>query len=421
MTLPVVVAGGGAAGMMAAIAAATAGAPVILLEKTSRLGFKIRIAGGGRCNVTNALSDPKALTAMFPGNGAFLLPSLRAYRPERILDLLHRHGVPTKAEPPYDKVFPVSDKSTDVIAALTAEMADLGVDVRLNSPVAACHVVDGSAAGFQLADGTTVLAGAIVLGTGGKSLPKSGSTGDGYPIVTAVGHHVTTLFPSLVPLTVPGLQALAGVALRDVEGSVWVDGTLADRPWRGDMLFTHTGLTGPIILQLSRAAAAAVQAKQRAEIRISLRPDQSPADLDRDLQGLWQERGRQQLATVMQDFLPKSVVPVFLAQADLPGDRKLAELGKGVRQTLRTRLQAWPFPVTGWQSFDIAEVTAGGVALSEVDPKTMASKVLPGLFLAGEVLDVDGYVGGYNLQAAWSTGWVAGTQAARRALGQDGR
>jgi predicted Rossmann fold flavoprotein len=414
--LPVVVAGGGAAGMMAAIAAATAGAPVLLLEKTARLGFKIRIAGGGRCNVTNALTEPKALSGMFPGNGSFLLPSLRAYRPERFLDLLHRRGVPTKVEAPYNKVFPVSDRSTDVIAALQAEMADLGVEVRLNSPVAAIHVVDGRAAGFRLADGTIVPASAIIICTGGKSLPKSGSTGDGYPIVESVGHHVTGLFPSLVPLQVPGLQSLAGVALRDVEGSVWVEGRLADRTWRGDMLFTHTGLTGPIILQLSRAAAQAIQAGQQAEIRINLRPDQSPAALDQELQRLWQERGRQQLGTVLQEFLPKSVVPVFLAKSQLPADRKLAELGKPVRKTLLQWLQGWTFPVTGWQSFDIAEVTAGGVALSEVDGKTMASRVLPGLFLAGEILDVDGYVGGYNLQAAWSTGWVAGTQAAGRAM-----
>jgi predicted Rossmann fold flavoprotein len=417
--LPVVVAGGGAAGMMAAIAAARAGAPVILLEKTGRLGFKIRIAGGGRCNVTNALTEPKALSGMFPGNGAFLLPALRAYRPERFLDLLHHRGVPTKVEPPYNKVFPVSDKSTDVIAALEAEMADAGVQVRLNSPVAGIHVVEGRAAGFRLQDGTIVEAAAIVLCTGGKSLPRSGSTGDGYPMVAAVGHQVTPLFPSLVPLTVPGVPSLAGVALRDVEGTVWVDGKLADRSWRGDMLFTHTGLSGPIILQLSRAAAKAVQEGQTAQIRINLRPDQTPPDLDQELQQLWQERGRQQLRTALQDYLPKSVVPVFLAQADLPGDRKLAELGKPVRKTLRQWLQGWTFPVTGWQSFDIAEVTAGGVALSEVDPKTMASKVLPGLFLAGEILDVDGYVGGYNLQAAWSTGWVAGTMAARRAMATD--
>jgi predicted Rossmann fold flavoprotein len=410
--LPVVVAGGGAAGMMAAIAAAHAGARVVLLEKTGRLGFKIRISGGGRCNVTNALTEPKALSGMFPGNGAFLLPSLRAYRPERFLDLLHRRGVATKVEPPYNKIFPVSDKSTDVIAALEAEMADLGVQVRLNSPVAGIHVVEGRAAGFILADGTIVEASAIVLCTGGKSLPRSGSTGDGYPMVEAVGHHVTTLFPSLVPLKVAGLQSLAGVALRDVEGSVWVEGKLADRTWRGDMLFTHTGLSGPIVLQLSRAAAEAVQARKKAEIRINLRPDQSVSALDQELQRLWQERGRQQLSTILQDFLPKSVVPVFLEQSQLPGDRKLAELGKAVRKTLLQWLTAWPFPVTGWQSFDIAEVTAGGVALDEVDAKTMASHKLPGLFFAGEILDVDGYVGGYNLQAAWSTGWVAGTQAA---------
>ncbi|MBC7543691.1 MAG: NAD(P)/FAD-dependent oxidoreductase [Candidatus Sericytochromatia bacterium] len=409
---PVVVAGGGAAGMMAAIAAAESGAPVTLLEKTGRLGFKIRISGGGRCNITNALSEPNALITMYPGHGRFLRDALRQYPPAKILDLLHRHGVATKVEAPYDKIFPVSDQSQDVIAALEAEMRQLGVVVRLNTAVRGIHLPDDRAAGFRLADGGLSHAGAVVLCTGGKSLPRSGSTGDGYPMVEALGHQVTPLFPSLVPLKVAGLQSLAGVALRNVEGSVWVGGKQADRPWRGDLLFTHTGLSGPIVLQLSRAAAAAVDAGQQAQIRINLLPDLDQAAVDQMLQAVWQDRGRQQLSSVLHDWLPKSVVPVFLALAELPGDRKIAELGRPARLTLLQRLRGWPFDVTGWQSFDIAEVTAGGVALTEVNAKTMASKIVAGLYFAGEILDVDGYVGGYNFQAAWSTGHVAGKQAA---------
>lgn len=412
----VIVVGGGAAGMMAAIASARQRARTLLLEKTKRLGFKISISGGGRCNITNARSDARALAEMVPGNGRFMMDAFRRFSGPDVLAILARHGIRTKVEEPYDKIFPASDRSADVIRALEEEMHQQGVTVRLESPVKALWVEGGRAKGVTLANGDRLAAKAVIVCVGGKSLPRSGSTGDGYPMARAVGHHVTDLVPSLVPLRVPDTRELAGVALRGVEGRVHVDGKLADRPWIGDMLFTHTGLSGPIILQLSRAACQAVHRHQAAEIRIDVVPDRPHDDLAQWLQAQIDQHPKMQLATALSRWLPRSASEVFVARLDIAGDRRLAGLGKADRQRVVEQLKGWRFPVTGWHSFEAAEVTAGGVDLKEIDPKTFASRLVPGLFFAGEILDVDGYVGGFNFQCAWSSGWIAGESAAGLAL-----
>ncbi len=413
----VVVAGGGAAGMMAAIAAAGEGAHVVLLEKTSRLGLKLQISGGGRCNVTNDESDPRRLVRMYPGGGQYLLNAFHAYGKEDLLDLLRRRGVETVIEPPYGKVFPASDKSTDILEALQAEMRDLGVDVRLNARVSGVDVQDGRVVAART-ESYGFPCRAAILCVGGKSMPKSGSSGDGYTIARAVGHTVTDLFPSLVPLKVEGVGGLAGIALRDVEGIVLVDGKKADGPFRGDMLFTHSGLSGPVILQLSRAACEALRRGATAEIRIAVRPGATADAIDSDLRQRFAARSAAQLATVISELMPKAAAALFLSNAGVAADRPVSQLTRDERRRLVEGLLSWRFAVTGWLSFDIAEVTAGGVDLKEVDPKTFESRIVKGLFWAGEVLDVDGYVGGYNLQAAWSTGWVAGKGAARAALAE---
>ncbi len=414
----VVVAGGGAAGMMAAIAAAGEGVRVTLLEKTSRLGLKLQISGGGRCNVTNDEGDPRKLVRMFPGGGRYLTNAFHAFSKDDLLELLRRHGVETVVEPPYGKVFPTSDKSTDILDALQAEMRDLGVDVRLNTRVSGVDVVDGRVAAVRT-ESYVFPCRAAVLCVGGKSMPKSGSSGDGYTIARAVGHTVTELFPSLVPLKVDGVGQLAGVALRDVEGIVLVDGKKSDGPFRGDMLFTHSGLSGPIILQLSRAACEALRRGAKAEVRIALRPGATAEDLDADLRQRFAARAAAQLSTVISELMPKAAAELFLSRAGIDVARQVSQVTREERRRLVEGLLAWNFPVTGWLSFDIAEVTAGGVDLREVDPKTFESRIVKGLFWAGEVLDVDGYVGGYNLQAAWSTGWLAGKGAAARATESD--
>lgn len=409
----IMVVGGGAAGMMAAIAAAQAGAPVVLLEKTDRLGFKIQISGGGRCNVTNDLADPHELVTMYPGNGKFLLDAFKGFSKRDLVDFLARHGVRTKVEPPYGKLFPVSDRSRDIIRALEAEMDRLGVDVRLKTPVERLVVAHGRVGGVVTLGGELIPAGAVIVCVGGQSLPRSGSTGDGYRMARAVGHHVTDPFPSLVPLRVPGTRDLAGVSLRDVEGTVLADGKVADRRFRGDLLFTHFGLSGPIILQLSRAAAQGLHEGRAVEIRINLKPDSSVSELDAEWLARIAESPKAQVTSLLKDDLPKSVAASFLASAGVDGTRRVSELSRGDRQRLVETLRAWAFPVTGWHSFDVAEVTAGGVDVREVDPKTFASKLVQGLYWAGEVLDIDGYVGGFNFQAAWSSGHAAGVAAAR--------
>lgn len=413
----VVVVGGGAAGMMAAITSATAGAPTVLLEKTDRLGLKVQISGGGRCNVVNDEDDPRVLARMIPGNGAFLLNALRAFPKRRMLDLLARHGVRTYVEPPYGKVFPVSNRSTDILDALRAEMAAQHVDVVLNAAVQSlCHDHD-RVTGVLTADGRRFEAAAVVVCTGGKSMPRSGSTGDGYALARSVGHTVTELFPSLVPLNVAGVAALAGIALRDVEGSVWIAGEKHDRSFRGDLLFRHSGLTGPIILQLSRAAADGLRRHCPVEIAIDLAPGQDEAHVDAGLLERVKSRPGVQLATILQEVLPKAAVPHLTAAAGVSATQRVSELSRDVRRRLVRVMKDWRFPVTGWHSFDVAEVTAGGVDVAEVDGKTFASRKIAGLYWAGEVLDVDGYVGGYNFQIAWSTGYLAGLAAARAAMG----
>ncbi len=413
----VVVVGGGAAGMLAAITSAGERVPTVLLEKTGRLGLKLQISGGGRCNVTNDQDEVRALIKMLPGNGAFLANALRAYPKRRLLELLDRRGVPTKVEPPYGKVFPVSDRSTDVLQALSDEMRDLGVEVVLNAAVRALQQDGGRVAGVETADGRIFPAGAVIVCTGGKTLPRSGSTGDGYDLARAAGHTVTELFPSLVPLRVDGVTELAGVALRDVEGTVLVEGRVADRPFRGDVLFRHSGLTGPVILQLSRAAADGLRRGRSVEVRLDLQPGRDDAAVDADLRARMSARPGAQIGTVLHEYLPKAAVPHLLRAAELDASARVAEFPRESRRRLVRTLKAWRFPVAGWHSFDVAEVTAGGVDVREVDPKTFESKRVAGLYWAGEVLDVDGYVGGYNLQAAWSSGYLAGLAAARRVRG----
>ncbi len=413
MTGPdVLVIGAGAAGMMAAASAARAGASVVLLEKTARPGFKIGISGGGRCNVTTALDDPGEILAMMPGNGRFLRDALSAHPPDEILALLARHGVNTRVETESRKRFPVSDRSQDVILALLAELREAGVEVRLQTPVAGLHVEDGRCRGVILTDGRILEARAVILCVGGKSLPRSGSTGDGYAMLERVGHTVTSLFPSLVPLRTDGTRELAGVALRDVEGRARVGGQMAGKSFRGDMLFTHTGLSGPIVLQLSRAIAAGLSAGESAGLVLDLMPDLPRDRVLADLTSRVADAGKAQVASLLRSDLPRAVVPVLLAAAGLDPARKAAELGKKALGKLADLLKGWEFPVTGWHSFEVAEVTAGGVTLKEVDPRTFASRLVPGLYFAGEILDLDGFVGGFNFQIAWSSGAMAGEAAA---------
>ncbi|MEB3300004.1 MAG: aminoacetone oxidase family FAD-binding enzyme [Candidatus Sericytochromatia bacterium] len=413
-TWDVTVVGGGAAGMLAALEAARAGARTLLLEKTVKLGTKIRISGGGRCNVTNALDDLRAWERMFPGNGPFLRHALRSYPPRAFLDLLHGEGVPTRVEAPYGKIFPDSGKSGDVIDALVRAMRRAGVTLATETPARdILRDGAGSVRGLGLDGGAVLPTRSVVWCTGGRSFPKSGSTGDGYPILRRLGHTVVPTFPSLVPLRLSGTAPHAGVALRGIRGRVRLAGQAGPVPWDGDVLWTHFGLSGPVVLQLSRALAASwVQGETTGDLLFDLLPGESQEDVLKRLLGTMAREGGRTVRSLVPETVPRALVTDLLDAAGVPGDRRLAELGRQERRRLAETFKGWAFRPEGWHSFEAAEVTAGGVDVREVDPKTMASRRVPGLYLAGEILDVDGYVGGYNLQAAWSTGFLAGRAAA---------
>jgi predicted Rossmann fold flavoprotein len=411
VTAPVVVVGAGAAGLMAAIAAARAGAPTLLLEKTKRFGYKILISGHGRCNLTNAERELKQLISNYPGGGKFLYGVFSQFDNWDFIRFIEGIGLPTKTDH-RGRVYPETDKSLDVVEAFQRELDRLGVQLRLEAPGARIMTDEGKIVGIELASGEVVKAGALVVTVGGQSFPNTGSTGDGYKMAEATGHALVEPFPSLVPLRSPGLGELAGLSLRDVEVTAVVDGKPAARR-RADMMFAHFGMTGPAVLHLSRTASLAIAQGKSVEVWLDLAPDRTREELDADMRQAWERAPRTHLANALKDWLPERLVPFFLKQAGVAGDRPVSEVPKKDRGKLVERLKRWAFPIPSVLSKEVAEVTAGGLSLKDVDPKTMASKKIEGLFWAGEVLDVDGYIGGYNFQSAWSTGWVAGQSAAR--------
>lgn len=414
MTAPVVVVGAGAAGLMAAISAARAGAPTLLLEKTKRFGYKILISGHGRCNLTNAEKDLRQLIANYPGGGKFLYGVFSQFDNWDFIRFIEGLGLPTKIDA-RGRVYPASDKSLDVVEAFQREIDRLGITLRLEAPGKRIVVEDGKALGIALQSGEIVGAGALIVTVGGQSFPNTGSTGDGYAMAMEVGHTLVPPFPSLVPLRSPGLGELAGLSLRDVEVAAVVDGKpVAKR--RADMMFAHFGLTGPAVLHLSRTASLALAQGRAVELWLDLMPERTREEVDAALREAWEKSPRMHLANALKECLPERLVPFFLKQADVAGDRPVSEVSKKDRLKLVERLKRWIFPIPSVLSKEVAEVTAGGINLKEIDPKTMASKKVENLFWAGEVLDVDGYIGGYNFQSAWSTGWVAGQNAAKRVL-----
>ncbi len=383
----------------------------MLLEKTKRFGYKILISGHGRCNLTNAERDLKQLITNYPGGGKFLYGVFSQFDNWDFIRFVEGLGLPTKTDA-RGRVYPETDRSLDVVEAFQRELDRLGIQLRLEAPGAKIITEAGRAVGIELASGEVVKAGALVITVGGQSFPNTGSTGDGYQMAQEIGHTLVDPFPSLVPLRSPGLGELAGLSLRDVEVTAVVDGKPAAKR-RADMMFAHFGLTGPAVLHLSRTASLALAQGKTVELWLDVAPDRSREELDADLKAAWDRTPRTHLANALKDWLPERLVPTFLAKAGVAGDRPVSEIPKRERAKLVERLKRWAFPIPSVLSKEVAEVTAGGLNLKEVDPKTMASKRVEGLFWAGEVLDVDGYIGGYNFQSAWSTGWVAGQSAAR--------
>jgi len=394
-----IVIGAGPAGLLAALRAAELGRSVLLLEKAAKPGVKILVSGGTRCNVANQADRGETLK-LFGHARRFLRPAFGALFRDDVLALLDAEGVPTKLEPT-GKFFPVSDRAVDVQRALVGRALRAGVELRLNSPVLGLERVDDRLR-VQLAD-AQLTAPHVLLCSGGQSYPRTGTTGDGYRFAESLGHTIVPTRPALAPLAIPEpwLHALRGIALPAVHARLMNgDRRLAERT--GDLLFTHFGLSGPVAMDLSSDLARHPQANG---VQLDLTPG-----IDRRQQLIDAAGQGNRLVRKVLD-LPARLSAALLAHCEIPQDRRGAELSKPERTRLVNAITQLWLPLSGSMGYDRAEVTAGGVSLDEVNPKTMASRLVPGLYLAGEVLDIDGPIGGFNFQAAFSTGHLAGTSA----------
>ena len=403
----VVVIGGGAAGLMAAVIAGREGAKVTLLEKMNYVGKKMGITGKGRCNITNAC-DMSEFIKNTPGNGKFLYGAYERFTNEDLLQLLHDAGLETKVERG-GRVFPASDSALDVRNTFMKLMKQYGVDVHLEEPVKKILVDDGTVTGV-VTDKETYHADAVVIATGGKSYPATGSTGDGYVLASQVGHTITDIRPSLVPIVTEEswVKDLMGLSLRNVELSVIAKNKVQATMF-GEMMFTHFGITGPIVLSLSHTVGKLMRKKNISTIGldINLKPALSPETLDKRLQKDFDLYSKKQLINGMKDLLPSRLIPLIIELAGIDPQKPINQISKEERQQIGYMLQHMPLTVKGLRPVEEAIVTAGGISLKEFNPKTMESKLVKGLYGAGEVLDIDAFTGGYNLQAAFSTGYVA--------------
>lgn len=403
----VVVIGGGAAGLMAAVIAGRERAKVTLLEKMNYVGKKMGITGKGRCNITNAC-DMSDFIKNTPGNGKFLYGAYERFTNEDLLQLLHDAGLETKVERG-GRVFPASDSALDVRNTFMKLMKHYGVDVHLEEPVKKLLVDDGVVTGV-VTDRETYHADAVVIATGGKSYPATGSTGDGYILAAQVGHKITDIRPSLVPIVTEEswVKDLMGLSLRNVELSVVAKNKVQAKMF-GEMMFTHFGITGPIVLSLSHTVGKLMRKKNIGTIGldINLKPALSPETLDKRLQKDFDLYSKKQLINGMKDLLPSRLIPLIIELAGIDPQKPINQISKEERQQIGYMLQHMPLTVKGLRPVEEAIVTAGGISLKEFNPKTMESKLVKGLYGAGEVLDIDAFTGGYNLQAAFSTGYVA--------------
>lgn len=410
MKYDVIVIGGGPAGMMAAIAAAENGARVCLLEPNERLGKKLNITGKGRCNVTNncAAAD---LQGKICCNGKFLYSSFSQYDPSDVMRFFEDHGVPLKTERG-NRVFPVSDRSFDISAALEKYLRELSVEL-VRDRAEALLVEDGALRGVICVHGRRE-GPRVIVATGGVSYPLTGSTGDGYRLARSVGHTVTELRGSLVPLCAAGelCQRLQGLSLRNVTLRAYEDDRKIYEEL-GEMLFTHFGVSGPLVL--SASAHMRHFGRKRYRLEIDLKPALDTAALDKRLLSDFQRRQNSDFINALDELLPKKLIEPFVELTGVPPRQKVHDITREQREQILKLLKALPVEITGPRPVEEAIVTAGGVSVGEVNPSTMESRLLPGLYFAGEVLDVDAYTGGFNLQIAWSTGHLAGTSAAQAA------
>ena len=406
----VIVIGGGPAGMMAAYAAAESGHAVTLLEQNEKLGKKLFITGKGRCNLTNA-SDMEQLFANVVSNRKFLYSAFYSYDNEQVVSFFESHGMPTKTERG-NRVFPVSDHSSDVIAALSAALRGQHVEVFLHTKVKRLLLEkrdeEKRVTGVELADHTKMHADAVIVATGGISYPSTGATGDGYRMAEESGHKMVSPTPALVPMETkePWVRDLQGLSLRNVRMSV-TRGKKKLYEDFGEMLFTHFGVSGPLVL----SASGCIPAKafdQELSMTIDLKPALDVEQLDHRILREFDEMKNKQFKNSLGHLLPAKMIPVMIALSGIDPDTKVNEISREQRQNLLHLFKNMPLTITGLRDFKEAIITKGGVSVKDINPSTMESKLVQGLYFCGEVLDLDALTGGYNLQIAWSTGHLAG-------------
>lgn len=404
----IIVVGAGAAGMMAAITAARGGKRVLLVEPNEKVGRKLYITGKGRCNLTNDCTREEFLNSV-PRNGKFLYSTVSRFSPQDTMAFFEKLGVPLKVERG-NRVFPCSDKAADIIDALFFELRRQGVEL-LHDRVTGLAEEDGRICGVYTDRNGMLPAESVILATGGASYPRTGSTGDGYALAQSVGHTVTAIRGSLVPLESddPCCGAMQGLSLRNVDLRVKNKKGKVIYREQGEMLFTHFGLSGPLVLS---ASAHMDFSKDSYTAHIDLKPALDEQKLDARLLRDFEERANQNFSSVLGGLVPQSMVPVIVERTGIPAAQKAHDIRREQRRRLLEILKDFAIELKGTRPVEEAIVTSGGVKVGEVDPKTMESKKVSGLYIAGELLDVDAYTGGFNLQIAWATGYVAGSSAA---------
>lgn len=405
----VLIIGAGPAGMMAACKAAESGAAVTLFERNQFCGIKLNITGKGRCNVTNAC-DEQALMQNMTCNAKFLYSAFYAFPPKDVMSFFESLGVPLKVERG-NRVFPVSDRAKDVSGALIHRLHELGVSI-IQGRCKEVLVENGAVCGLLLEDGRRFTADSVIIATGGRSYPRTGSDGDGYRMAQALGHTIRPQKPSLVPLIAAGEDCgkLEGLSLKNIRLTVQKDGKNIFTDF-GEMIFTAKGISGPLVL----SASAHLDRKNTFPytVLLDLKPALDAETLDKRLLRDFEEQMNRDFGNALSGLLPSKMIPVIIEQSGIPVHEKVHNITKVQREALGALLKAFSLTVTGMGSWHEAVVTTGGVHVKEVNPKTMESKLVSGLYFAGEVLDVDAYTGGFNLQIAWSTGFCAGVYAGK--------
>jgi predicted Rossmann fold flavoprotein len=414
-SIDIIVIGGGPAGLMAAGSAAECGAQVLLLEKMNRPGRKLCITGKGRCNLTSALPIEDHLDH-FGRNGLFLRQAFYRFSNTDLIDFFITRGIPTVTERG-NRVFPASQNARDVVDALVTWIKRRHVTIQCKTPVKKLVIRDGRVWGVRLHDNVEKTASRVIITSGGISYPATGSTGDGYRFAQQAGHAIVPLRPGLVPLETAGdcARRLQGLSLRNCAVRLVIDGKERAAEF-GEMLFTHFGVSGPVILSLSRHAAAALKDSRNVEVAVDLKPALDENKLDNRIQREITECGKRKTRTLLKHLLPQKLIDVCADITGLDTRKPVNQLNSAERLRLRKWLKDVRLQVTGIRPFEEAIITSGGVALDEIDPRTMESQLVSGLYFAGEILDLDADTGGFNLQAAFSTGYVAGTAAAEKTV-----